>query len=130
MNIEETVADMLATIDELTREGNLEKTLEFVADDVVEMPPDQLPIVGKEALRSWQQGFFDGFSVDMRHEPDETTDFGDIVIHRGRVTGTLTPKGAGDPLVLNNKYLFVLRKTPDGRLRLWRAMFNSNEPQS
>ena len=35
----------------------------------------------------------------------ETNDFGEIVVHRGNVTGRLRPKTAGDSIHLNNKYL-------------------------
>jgi hypothetical protein len=28
----------------------------------------------------------------------------------------------------NNKYLFLFRRQPDGSLRVWRAMFNTNPP--
>ena len=130
MSTEELVAEMLAVIDASIREGDIEKTLRFVADDVIEMPPDQPTIVGKEALRRWLQKFFGGVSADLIHTPDETTDCGDLVIHRGTVTGALTPEGVGDAVVLNSKYLFVFQKGPDGSLKLWRSMFNSNGPQS
>lgn len=126
MNTEQAVLEMLARVDASVREGDLEKTLEYVADDVVHMPPDQPSLVGKPALRRWQLEFFGAFSADMVHHPDETTECGEVVIHRGRVTGTLKPKGTGDSITLNNKYLFVLRKYQDGTLKLWRAMFNSN----
>ena len=130
MNTEEAVLEMLATIDASAKEGDIETSLQYVAEDVVHMPPDQPSVVGKDALRSWQQEFFGGFSVDMVHKPDETTDCGDVVIHRGTVTGTLRPKGNGDAILLNNKYLFVFRKDSDGTLKIWRAIFNSNAPPS
>ena len=130
MNTEEAVLEMLATIDASVREGDIEKSLKYVAEDIVHMPPDQPSLLGKEALRSWQQEFFGGFSVDMSHKPEETTECGEVVIHRGTVTGTLKPKGTGDSILLNNKYLFVLRKEPDGTLKIWRAIFNSNVPPS
>jgi ketosteroid isomerase-like protein len=106
--------------------GDIEKSLQYATEDVISMPPDQPPVVGKVALRAWSQKFFGDFSVDMTHQPEETTDFGEIVIHRGNVTGTATPKSGGDPIRLNNKYLWVLRKEPDGTLRVWRSIFNSN----
>ena len=126
MNAEEAVLELLAAIDTAARAGDFETSLQYATEDVIHMPPDQLPIVGKDAVRAWQRDFFSGFSVDMKHEADETVDCGEVVVHRGRVTGTMTPKAGADPIHLNNKYLFVLRKASDGTLKVWRAMFNGN----
>lgn len=128
MNVEGMVADMLATIDASVRQGDIAKSLEYVADDIVHLPPGGPALVGKHALSRWQKDFYGTFSVDMAHNPDETHDCGELVVHRGTVTGTMTHKETRESSPLNNKYLFVFRKEPDGSLKLWRAMFNSNVP--
>jgi len=128
MNVEDAVLEMLATIDASVRRGDIAKTMEYVADDVVHMPPDGPALIGKEALSRWQKDFYGAFSLDMTHHAEETNDCGELVVHRGMVTGTMTRKGTPESFPLNNKYLFLLRKEPDGRLKLWRAMFNSNVP--
>ena len=125
---ERAVVNLLANIDAATRTGDVELSLRCVTDDAINMPPDQPAVVGKDALRSWWQQFQGAFAVDMTHEPVETVDAGEFVIHRGNVTGTLTLKEGDEPVRLNNKYLWVLRKEADGGLKIWRGAFNSNVP--
>ncbi|UCC74134.1 MAG: hypothetical protein JSV86_06125 [Gemmatimonadota bacterium] len=40
----------------------------------------------------------------------------------------LAPKAGGDPLILDQKYLFVFRRQGDKSFKLWRAIFNDNAP--
>ena len=123
------VADLVAEFDRCAREGDLETFLSYSVDDVVSLAPDQSAIVGKEAMRAWYADFYGAFDIDMTHHPGETFAYGNVLVHRGNATGTLKPKaGEGDVLPFDNKYMFVLLRTNDGSLKVWRAAFNANTP--
>lgn len=124
----QAVAGLVAEFDRCAREGDLETFVSSSLEDVVFLVPDQNAIVGGDALREWYRGFYDAFEIDMTHHPGETHAYGNLLIHRGTATGTLTPAGGGSPASFDNKYMFVLLRVADGSLKLWRAAFNANAP--
>ncbi|MGD8867257.1 MAG: nuclear transport factor 2 family protein [Gemmatimonadales bacterium] len=122
------VSRMLVTLDRLTADGDLEGLLEYFSEDAVMMPPDEAALIGTRQIGDWHRELLDNFDVDVSHEPLETDVLGDAIIHRGNVRGTLQPKTGGAPLAFDDKYLFVIRKSPDGSLKIWRAIANANPP--
>ena len=52
---------------------------------------------------------------------------GDIAVARGNYVLTIIPE-EGDPVVLNGKYLNVVRRQMDGTWKLAHNMFSSNDP--
>jgi ketosteroid isomerase-like protein len=120
------VARLMATLDRIQAETDIEEFLEFVPDDAVFMPPNEPAIVGRRAIGEWYQNLYDVLQFEITHEPLEVDVFGEVVIHRGNARGTMTPKNGGEPIPFDNKYLMVLRKRSDGSLQIWRAVFNSN----
>ena len=122
------VSRMLVTLDRLAADGDLEGLLEYFSEDAVIMPPDKAALIGTRQIGGWLRALFDKFEVDVSHEPLETDVFGDVIIHRGNVRGTLQPKTGAAPLAFDDKYLFVIRRSPDGALKIWRAIANANPP--
>jgi ketosteroid isomerase-like protein len=123
------VSRMLVTLDRLAADGDLDGFLAYVSDDAVFMPPDEPAIIGKTQIGAWYGTLYEGFHLEMSHEPLETDVFGGLIIHRGNATGTLDPKGGAAPMAFDNKYLFVIRKDADGSLKIWRAIYNANPPK-
>lgn len=121
------VARLLATVDRIQAEADLDGFLGLVSEDAVYMPPDEAAVVGRRAIAEWYREFYDTIQMDVTHEPLEIDVFGAVIIHRGNARGTLTPKNGGEPIPFDNKYLMVIKKQPDGSLKIWRAMFNSNQ---
>ncbi len=122
------VSRMLVSLDRLAAEADLESFLGYVSDDAVFMPPDESAIVGAQAIREWYANLYELFTLEMTHEPLEVDVFGNVIVHRGNAKGIMTPKAGGEPITFDNKYLFVIKKQPDGSLKVWRAIFNSNTP--
>jgi ketosteroid isomerase-like protein len=122
------VARTVATFDSCARTGALDVFMGYVADDAEALFPDMPAIVGKQALRAFYGSYYGGFRIDGHHAPIETETIGDLVINRGEVHGTVTPKAGGQPMPVGNKYLMIFRRQPDGSLKVWRAAANSNAP--
>ncbi len=122
------VSRMLADLDRVAAEADLDGFLDHVADDAVFLPPDRPAVIGKAAIREAYADLFRRFRLDVRHDARETDAFGGLIIQRGDVSGTMTPRAGGAAIPFNDKYLFVIRRQPDGSLRIWRAISNSNAP--
>ena len=123
---EDAVKQLVAEFDRCAREKDLEAFLSNSVEDVVALAPGEPAAVGKAALRSWYKGFYAAFDIAMVHRPIETHSFGDVVITRGDATGSIRSVSGGEPMQVDNKYLFVLKRQANGSLKVWRAMFNAN----
>lgn len=123
------VARLMVTLDRVISEEDLPELIDLVADDAVYMLPDAPAVVGVRAIGEYYREFFQRYDIEVRHEPLEIDDAGDFIIHRGNVTGTVTSAADGQSVTFSDKYLFVIKKQPDGSLLVWRAVFNSNAPR-
>lgn len=124
------VSRMLVTLDRLAAEADLEGLLEYVSEDAVFMLPDKASLIGIGQIRTWYRALYADYIVEMSHEPLETDVFGNVIVHRGNLRGTFQPKRGAASVKFDDKYLFVILKQPDGSLKIWRAIFNSNPTDS
>ena len=124
----QAVEQMLVDLDAAIAAGDLDSLLSFLAEDFVDMPPNEPAIIGKQALRAHHEPLFEAFDLRVRHEPIETYAFGDVVIQRGAGVGEIAPKAGGEAFVLDQKYLFIFLRQDDGSFKLWRMIFNDNAP--
>jgi uncharacterized protein (TIGR02246 family) len=122
------VQQLMTELDAAIAAGDLDGLLSFLAEDFVDMPPNEPAIMGKQALRTHHEPLFEAFNVRVTYKPVETNAFGDVVIQRGASVVEFTPKAGGDPVILDQKYLYVFRRQEDGSFKLWRNIFNNNAP--
>ena len=107
--------------------GDISRWMELWTDDGVQMPPDEPAVVGKEQIRGRNRAVLDQFTFNMEHITNlEVEEAGNLAFARGRFGATLTPKGEGKPIVVDGKYLTILKKQPDGSWKIHRDAFNSN----
>ncbi len=124
--------------------GDLEAYLAVSAEDVVLLPPNEPPVVGKEAFRAWAQGLFGQFTFEETMSSDEVVVAGDWGFDSGTYTIRPTPKVAGEAAegtsierpeigreldyAQTGKYLWILKRQPDGSWKIARGMWSSNHP--
>ena len=84
------------THDGAVNAGDLEAYLAVFAEDAVAMPPNEPPVVGKEAFRAWAQVIFGQFSYEETMSSEEVVVTGDWGFDRGTYTIRPTPKVAGE----------------------------------
>ncbi len=124
--------------------GDLEAYLAVLGEDAVLMPPNEPPVVGKEATRAWAQVLFGQFSFEETMSSEEVVVTGDWGFDRGTYTITPTPKVAGEaeegtsieqPEIgkeldhaQTGKYLSILKRQPDRSWKIARDMWSSNHP--
>ena len=124
--------------------GVLEAWLAGFAEDAMLMPPNEPPVVGKEAMHSWGQAVFDQFDFEQTTSSDEVEVAGDWAFDRGTYILTPTPTAAGEPAegapserpevgreldyAQTGKYLWILKKQADGSWKIACGMWSSNSP--
>ncbi len=107
--------------------GDVSRWLELWTEDGVQMPPDEPAVVGKDQIRARNGAVLDQFTFNMKNITNlETEESGDLAFARGSFNATLTPKGSGEPIVVDGKYLTILKRQPDGSWKIHRDAFNSN----
>lgn len=120
------VRQLLAVQDSVASAEDVDGFMQLIAEDAVFLPPEEAPLQGKAAIRTWYENLFRAFDVELEHIPGPTEVQGNLIVHRGDARGTLRPRAGGAPISFDNKYLFVMRIDGDRSVRHWRAMFNAN----
>ena len=91
------------------------------------MPPNEPPIVGKAALRSWFLRVTDQFSIDLNFSVEEVKTSGDWAFERFSFRRTTTPTGGGEPATVQGKGVHVYRRQSDGSWKIAHDIWNSDE---
>jgi uncharacterized protein (TIGR02246 family) len=111
-------------------EGDLVSLRALYTDDVVVMPMDERPIVGRQAVDEWYRAFHRNLKLtDWVIPADNLELIGDVALVRGTGTGTVVAQG-GPRIPMDFKYVEIWRKQPDQTWRWSLAMWNSNVPAS
>jgi uncharacterized protein (TIGR02246 family) len=107
--------------------GDTEGYLALVADDAVLMPPNAPPVIGKDAIRSWNQAMSKRFRFQA-YTPidDEVVLAGEWAFRRATANWTLTPIAGGEPIHDSGKFIIIYERQPDGSWRVARDIWNSN----
>lgn len=97
------------------------------ADDGIEMAPNQAASEGKQAIQAAYEAMFKENGIKFTITTLETQVLGDWGYDRGSYTSTATPK-SGKPMEDSGKYLSIAKRQPDGAWKVYRVIWNSNNP--
>ena len=110
--------------------GQVKELLAVYANDFVDMSQGEPTLRGETAIRDTERRLADTFRKFSPHLAVETEEIivsGNYAFDRGVLTVTLTPKLAGDPLVVKRRFLEVWRKHENGDWAVIRAMDNAED---
>jgi len=119
-NVHEAFVDAYTSMD-------FEKFMSFIAEDAVWLPPNRLPLAGKEAIRAWYD-FTVNDSVEASVQLDEIQVCGDWAFRLATWNITVTPKGSQEKNTFQNKSIQIFRRQPDGSWKVSHSIWNSNLP--
>ena len=105
--------------------SDLEAMMALYAPDALILRNGQPPVVGRAAIRRWWQEIFAGSQLKARPEFDEVEQFGDAVVLRGRVRGTLMSKVGGELVPVDSWFLQIYRWR-EGAWEFWRGSSGTN----
>jgi ketosteroid isomerase-like protein len=109
--------------------GDTESYLGLIADDAVLMPPNAPPVIGKDAIRAWNNRMSQQFRFQAYEPVDhEVVVAGKWAFRRATADWTLTPVAGGEPIHDSGKFIIVYERQPDGSWLVARDIWNSNTP--
>jgi uncharacterized protein (TIGR02246 family) len=97
---------------------DLASVLAYYASDAVLLPPGEAPVIGRDSIRPRYEALFAGFSPEIQLEIAEACVEAGIGFVRGRNGGRLLPRGPGEVRVLDDAFVMLLRREPDGAWRI------------
>jgi uncharacterized protein (TIGR02246 family) len=116
----EAVRSLFAESNAALNAGDAEGTLAAWADDAISMPPDTVPVVGKNAIRPGLQRFLDQYTTSLTTEIDDIMVSGDLAVVIATWDQTSTPKAEGEATQGHGKWVVVFEKQADGS---WRGRY-------
>jgi ketosteroid isomerase-like protein len=97
----------------------------FMAEDAVSMPANQPALEGRAAWLAWVESY-DFEVIELSYEAVEIDGRADLAYLRGRYSGAYSAEGSAEPIRVTGKFLWVLRKQPDGEWLVTVAAGNSD----
>lgn len=117
---EKKIREVIATWMRATAEGDLERVLSLMAEDVVFLIAGQSPMRGREAFAAASHSVEGKFRFEGKPEIQEIHIAGDYAYCWNHLTVTITPLQGGSSSLRAGHILSVFRKEPDGRWVLFR----------
>jgi ketosteroid isomerase-like protein len=112
---------VIASHEQLCRDGDLVGVLSNIADDIVLVVPNVPLVEGKAAFGAVYSRLFSMGRWDFEHDYSGAEVIDDVVILHGVARGTFTPN-EGAPSPLENNFLLML-KLSGNSFRVWRGGF-------
>lgn len=100
---------------------------EHCTEDVVAIPPEQPPAVGREAGKQALDALFAAFDVEVEYTSEEVVVGENLAFERLSATETHTPKDGGEPIEHSADSLWVYRRLPDGEWKQSHAIWNNRD---
>ncbi len=100
--------------DEAYNAVDMDRLLSLYTDDAVRIPPNEPPLIGKEAIQGNFQQSFDMFTEETDSVIADIKISGDFAFVRGTWKDIQTPKAGGEALNFNGSFVAINQKQPDG----------------
>jgi uncharacterized protein (TIGR02246 family) len=114
--------------DEAVNAGDYEALALLYHEDAMRMPADAPPQIGQAAIREWFRTEAEQFRIEIDNVVREAQVFGDWGYCWGDATGTLTARDESGTRVIDSKWMSVSRRMADGSWKVYRDIYNANDP--
>ena len=98
------------------------------SDDIVQLPPNEAAVRGKEAIAARYQAQFDRFACDLTTMTEELQIADQWAFAWGTYKIALNPRDGAATIRDNGKYIAIFRRERDGSWKFARDTFNSDNP--
>ena len=108
--------------------GDVDSLLKVFSADYVDMSDGEPTLEGERACLDTAARLRDTFAKfkgNLAVQVDESEVFDNWAFDRGTLRVELQPKGTGDPVIVERRFLEIWRREMDGKWRVARAMDNS-----
>ena len=110
-------------------EGDIDGLLDLYTRDAVIQGASQPPVVGIDSIRNFWTATFAQFEVRLVPEVQEVSDFGAVLVVRGRAAGELVPRDGGAPIQVDTWFMQVYKRGTGGQVHFWRGANGPNAPK-
>jgi len=121
-----SVADGIIAAD---NQRAIDRVLGFYSADAILMPPNEGPVQGRPAIKPRYETLFEQFDPAIEGHVDEACVSGSTGFVRGRNTGAMKGRAGQRERTLNDVYLMLLRREPDGMWRITHLMWHPGDRQ-
>jgi uncharacterized protein (TIGR02246 family) len=97
--------------------GNLEAFSELLTEDAVWLPPGQVAVAGRPAIRAWLAPLFVQFNYDFSITNVQVRLVGEWAVEKAHFTSQLTHKHSGEAMQHESCYIVLWRQEEGG---IWR----------
>jgi ketosteroid isomerase-like protein len=123
----EAINTLQGQVDAAIMAGDTESYVALIAEDAVLMPPNAPPVIGKDAIRSWNQTVSQQFRIEGYTPVDnEVVLAGKWAFRRATADWTLRPLVGGEPIHDSGKFIIIYERQADGSWRVARDIWNSS----
>jgi uncharacterized protein (TIGR02246 family) len=119
-NDEQAIRALVDTWMHATREGDLDRVLELMDEDVVFLGAGRPPMRGREAFAAASRAMEGKVKVDGKADVQEVRVFGDWAYCWSQLSVRMQPAGGGAPIERSGPAMSLLRRQPDGRWVIFR----------
>jgi ketosteroid isomerase-like protein len=98
------------------------------SDDIVQLPPNEATVRGKEPIEARYRAQFDRFACDLSTMTEELQISDQWAFAWGTYKITLNPRDGAATIRDNGKYIAIFRWECDGSRKFARDTFNSDNP--
>ncbi len=104
--------------------GDADGVVASYAPDAVRMPPDALPISGRESIRQNIAQAFEVADLNVQMQVIETEFSGELAYVRGTFLLTVMPKDGSSTTESEGNWMRLMRRAPDGRWLVVYSLWN------
>jgi len=116
----QAIKSLFAGLETATNDADLDRYVSIYADDAVMFPPADPPSVGKKAIRTEVQQWFEEYDFQSSYEVVDVEISGIMAAVQVSFLTTITPKPDGEPVEETGNWLWILKKQPEG---MWKAIY-------
>lgn len=114
---------------EAARQEDADALAALYTEDAIMLPPGAPPITGRDRIRSLFARQFARSEGTYEFQTYELVVTGDWAYRRGSYVATVDP-AQGDAVRLEDKFIDIWRRSPDGEWRIARDIWNHTAPPS
>ncbi len=104
--------------------GDADGVVASYAADAVRMPPNALPISGRESIRRNLEQAFETAQLNVQMQVKETVASGELAYVQGTFLLTVTPKDGSPATESEGNWVRLMRREPDGKWLVAYSLWN------
>ena len=108
--------------------NNLDSLMGMMTEDVVFLAAHSAPMVGKAAVRPWAEAYLRAYNTSWDKQSQEFVVAGEWAFERYSYKSTDTPRAGGAPVQDTGWGLVIYHRDPDGKWRVARDAFSTDQP--